>query len=255
MVSLLSLIGLGFLLGMRHATDADHVIAVSTIVARHKNVREAAWVGVFWGLGHSLTVFCVGGAIILLGIVIPGRLGLSMEFAVAVMLIVLGAMNMKAFFDLPRAGTHSHAHAHGDYVHTHEHAHAPEKHPHNAQQTPLARLDARFAGLQVYQWLRPMIIGVVHGLAGSSAVALLVLAAIRETWSALAYLAMFGAGTIVGMALATAVIAVPLSYAGHAAPRWQGAFRLVTGAASAGFGIFLAYRIGIVEGLFALSQQ
>lgn len=252
MVSLFSLIGLGFLLGMRHATDADHVIAVSTIVARHKNVREAAWVGVFWGVGHSLTVFCVGGAIILLGVVIPHRLGLSMEFAVAVMLIVLGVFNMKAFFDLPRGGTHSHAHAHGDYVHTHEHSHAPESHPHTARQTPLARMDARFASLRAYQWLRPVIVGVVHGLAGSSAVALLVLAAIRETWSAVAYLAMFGVGTIAGMVLATAAIAVPLSYAGHSAPRWRGAFRLLTGAASAGFGLFLAYRIGIVEGLFVI---
>ena len=93
-VSLLSVIALGFFLGMRHATDPDHVIAVTTIVARHRSVKHAALIGGLWGVGHTLTILAVGGAIILLGWVIPARVGLSMEFSVGLMLILLGIMNL-----------------------------------------------------------------------------------------------------------------------------------------------------------------
>src|SRR5215467_1521872 len=129
MVSLLSIIALGFFLGMRHATDPDHVIAVTTIVSRQRSIRRSALIGVFWGLGHTLTILLVGAAIILFKLVIPPRLGLSMELCVALMLIVLGMMNVVSFLrsapgaDLERGGasasTHSHIHSHGDYIHSH----------------------------------------------------------------------------------------------------------------------------------------
>ena len=95
MTALLSILALGFFLGMRHATDSDHVIAVSTIVSRERDVRHAAIIGMFWGVGHSITLLVVGGAIIVFGLVIPQRLGLSLEFCVALMLIVLGAFNLR----------------------------------------------------------------------------------------------------------------------------------------------------------------
>ena len=97
MVSLLSIIALGFFLGMRHATDPDHVIAVATIVSRQRSIRRSALIGVFWGLGHTLTILLVGAAIILFNLVIPPRIGLSMELSVALMLIVLGLMNVVSF--------------------------------------------------------------------------------------------------------------------------------------------------------------
>src|SRR5437773_3810471 len=97
MIAFLSIIALGFFLGMRHATDPDHVIAVSTIVSRERKISRAAWIGVFWGFGHTLTIFVVGAAIILFGFVIPPRIGLSMELSVGAMLIVLGAMNVFSF--------------------------------------------------------------------------------------------------------------------------------------------------------------
>src|ERR1700730_16027648 len=97
MITLLSIIALGFFLGMRHATDPDHVIAVTTIVSRQRSTRQAALIGVLWGLGHTITILIVGSAIILFGVVIPARVGLTMEFSVGLMLIVLGAMNISSF--------------------------------------------------------------------------------------------------------------------------------------------------------------
>src|SRR5215470_17654296 len=138
MVSLLSVIALGFFLGMRHATDPDHVIAVSTIVSRQANVRRAALVGTFWGIGHTLTIFVVGTLIILFDLVIPPRVGLSMELSVGVMLMILGLANLRSFLrSMPSemsatALAHSHPHSHGDYVHSHSHGHEPEVHPHAA---------------------------------------------------------------------------------------------------------------------------
>src|SRR5579872_2551136 len=135
MINFLSIIALGFFLGMRHATDPDHVIAVTTIVTRERQILKSAWIGAFWGIGHTITIFIVGAAIILFNVVIPPRLGLSMEFAVGIMLILLGVINVVAFFRPSAAPSHqktpnepqetipelvhSHTHSHGDYIHTH----------------------------------------------------------------------------------------------------------------------------------------
>ena len=243
---------LGFFLGMRHATDPDHVIAVSTIVTRARGTKSAALIGAVWGVGHTLTILIVGAGIILLGWVIPVRLGLSLELSVGIMLIVLGLMNLSSLLARIPAGpgAHSHAHPHGDYIHTHPHGHDPEAHPHGADQTPVAWLDHHFGRLGAYQLLRPFIVGVVHGLAGSAAVALLVLATIPSPGWAIAYLVVFGAGTVLGMMLITALIALPASYAERRRQAWQRGLRLASGLISLGFGLFLAYQIGIVHGLF-----
>ena len=213
MTPLLSVVLLGFFLGMRHATDADHVIAVTTIVSRQRSVRAAAWTGVLWGLGHTLTILAVGGAIVLFGVVIPPRVGLGMEFSVALMLILLGILTLTGVTGRlhearaadhhagSQAAQHAHAHAHGDYVHSHVHGHAPDTHGHAEGATPQARLDLALGRFGAYQVLRPLVVGLVHGLAGSAAVALLVLAAIRDPWWAAGYLLVFGVGTIAGMML------------------------------------------------------
>ena len=238
------------------------MIAVSTIVAHHRTARDAAWVGVFWGIGHGLTVLAVGSAIILLGWVIPARVGLSMEFSVGLMLMLLGAWNLRGVFGAVDAvhtkgssshpHVHSHAHAHGDYVHTHTHEHDPEQHPHRPEQTPLGWLDQRFGRLSLYQILRPLAVGVVHGLAGSAAVALLVLAAIQDARWAILYLVVFGIGTIGGMMLVTAAMAVPLAKAANRSMRLRHGLRVASGLVSLAFGLFLAYRVAFVEGLFKL---
>jgi len=248
---------LGFFLGMRHATDPDHVIAVSTIVTRARGTKRAALIGAVWGVGHTLTILIVGAGIILFGWVIPARLGLSLELSVGIMLIILGIMNLSGL--LARVpvgqGTHSHAHPHDDYVHTHPHGHDPESHPHRSDQTPVAWLDRQFGRLGAYQLLRPLVVGVVHGLAGSAAVALLVLATIPSPSWAIGYLLVFGLGTVAGMMLITALIALPAGYAERRRAAWQRGLRFASGLVSLGFGLLLAWQVGIVQGLFTGSPE
>jgi high-affinity nickel permease len=211
MLTSLSVLALGFLLGMRHATDPDHVVAVTTIVSYQRSVARAAGIGALWGAGHTATIVLVGGAILLFRVAVPPRLGLAMEFAVAVMLVLLGLRNVRT------AG----------------------------------------GGRGVSRWspLRPIAVGFVHGLAGSAFVAMLVLTAIPSPVVGIVYLLVFGVGTVAGMTVITAAIAVPSAYA---ATRLNGAQRYVqvaAGVASVCFGLFLAHRVGVVDGLFAATPH
>jgi len=253
-MSLSAIVLLGFFLGMRHATDPDHVVAVSTIVTRHRQRGGAAKIGALWGLGHTLTILVVGGGIILLGWVIPPRLGLSLELAVGGMLIVLGLRNLSGLRATASA-THVHPHAHGDYVHSHAHQHNPESHPHTPEQTPLARLDHWLGSLGGYQAVRPIVVGIVHGLAGSAAVALLILTVIRDPLWSILYLLVFGLGTIGGMMLVTAAVAWPFARMGGRYTSLDRGLRLASGLVSLGFGLVLAYKIGVVDGLFGASPD
>ena len=268
----LPVVVLGFILGMLHATDADHVIAVSTIVSRQRSLGGAARVGLLWGVGHTFTVFAVGSAIILFNLVIPPRVELAMEFCVALMLILLGVITLlwvrrhvrdtltsalaaglsEHAHDGPvaPADSHAHLHVHGDYVHAHKHGHGAAGHGHT--DTPVSWLDRRLGGIGAYQALRPFSIGIVHGLAGSAAVALLVLAQIREPMWAVAYLLLFGVGTTAGMMLITSLIAVPFLRS-HRMPALNLGMQVVGGALSLGLGCYMAWRIGVSDGLFIAS--
>jgi ABC-type nickel/cobalt efflux system permease component RcnA len=265
-ISNVPVILLGLLLGMRHATDPDHVIAVTTIVARQRSTSGAALIGSLWGVGHTVTITIVGGAIILFDVVIPPRLGLAMEFTVALMLILLGILNLTGLTRrvtealTPGSGSadaavHAHVHTHSDYVHTHPHGHEPEQHGHADTQTPLSRLDRVFGRLGAYQVIRPVVVGLVHGLAGSAAVALLVLATIRSPVWAVGYLVLFGVGTIVGMMLITTMIALPLVYSAGRFALIHRYLGVASGLLSLGVGLFLAYQIGLVDGLFTGTPQ
>ena len=197
------------MLGMRHATDPDHIVAVTTIVSREGSVARAAGIGAVWGLGHTITLLLVGGAIIAFKLAFNARLGLSLELAVAVMLIVLGLLNL---FDV-RSSTR---------------------------------------GLSAS---RPFFVGIVHGLAGSAAAALLIVPLIDDPrWAAL-YLLTFGFGTVVGMALITLTIALPSSFATARMPSLQRSLRLASGAVSLVFGIYLAHKIGFGDGLFTADPR
>jgi len=262
MVAFFSILAIGFFLGMRHATDPDHVIAVTTILSRQRRLGRAALTGAFWGVGHTLTIFVVGSAIILFGVVIPARLGLSMELSVALMLVILGLMNLISFWRTAKNISpetqhsakseivHAHPHAHGDYIHTHPHGHSPEAHPHRNDRTPLALLDRLFGRIGLYQQLRPLIIGIVHGLAGSAAVALLVLTTIRDPRWAVAYLLVFGVGTVAGMMLITMSIASAFNFFGSRHKSFPRVLGLASGLLSLAFGVFLVYQIGFGNGLF-----
>jgi hypothetical protein len=217
---------------------------------------RAALIGAFWGVGHTLTIFVVGAGIILFNLVIPVRLGLSMELCVAVMLILLGLANVAGFLrSIPAGSTHSHPHSHGDYVHNHPHVHQPEAHPHSPDQTPLSWMDRVFGRIGVYQYLRPFVVGVVHGLAGSAAVALLVLTTIRNVHWAIAYLLVFGVGTIAGMMLITMSMASAFTIAGKGREKLSHRMALASGLLSLGFGLLVAYQICFVHGLFGAHAQ
>jgi len=218
--------GLGLVLGVRHSTDADHVVAMSTIVSRQRSLRGAALLGGFWGLGHTLTILIVGSLIILFGVVIPPRLGLTMEFCVALMLILLGVLNLTGV---------------------------------------LQKLTVRFSfrvdstaenatgseGYRPFHFLRPLTIGLIHGLAGSAAVALLVLSTIHSPLWATLYLVIFGAGTMLGMVGMTAAMVVPLLYGGNRFSQLSRYLTLASGVVSLCFGVFLVYQLGYLGGLFS----
>ena len=265
MIGLLSIIALGFLLGMRHATDPDHVIAVSTIVSRRRSIKQAAMIGGVWGIGHTLTILLVGGGIILFGWVIPTRIGLSMEFSVGLMLILLGILNLtgilqwisNAFSPAHQDGSsgalYSRPRSRFDFAYTH--LHSPETHTHGPTQTPHSWLDRHFGRLGLYNALRPLVVGLVHGLAGSAAVALLVLTTIRDPKWAVAYLLLFGIGTIAGMMLITSAMGVPFAYAEKHLSQMSKGMRIASGLISLGFGLFIVYQIGLVSGLFTNHPQ
>jgi high-affinity nickel permease len=260
MVSGLAILLIGFFLGMRHATDPDHVIAVSTIVSRERSLSKAALIGALWGLGHTITIVLVGAAIILFNVVIPPRVGLTMEFAVGLMLILLGVLNltgvtkwMSEKFSPSHpvvTGEHAHIHEHGSALHFHWHQHQPAKDHHAESLSAPGWLRAPFAKLGVFHSLRPLFIGIVHGLAGSAAVALLVLSTIHQPRWGVLYLLIFGIGTIAGMMLITAALALPFSFSSARFSWLNRGLVTASGLLSLGFGLFIAYQIGFVDGLF-----
>ena len=221
---MLAILGLGFLLGMQHALEADHVAAVSSIAARRTDIGDIVKHGLTWGLGHTLTLFVFAGAAILLGHAIPQTWSRPLETAVGIMLVGLGA---HVLWRLSRERVHFHRHSHGDgTVHLHAHSHAGEA----AKQTvPHGR--ARHEHVHGFRW-RTLLVGLMHGMAGSAA--LLVLAVTQAATPAigLGYVALFGVGSMIGMGALSSVIAVPLAVSA----RWltsanrglQGAVGLVT---------------------------
>src|SRR6202171_784052 len=260
---------LGLILGLRHASHPDHVIAITTILSRERRLMTAARIGIVWGLGHTLTVLIVGAAIIVFKIAIPTRLGLAMEFAVAVVLILLGAgaaASLMRKFAARVHGTwpgreylvvHAHPHTHGDTAHSHPHVHV------GAQENADDRIhhDHRIAAerLPAFGSRRPLLksfgVGLVHGLAGSTAIALLILSAIPQPVWATLYLVIFCVGTIIGMGLITVAIATPFVVASRRVS-WlhQG---LVTGSGLPwfGFALFLAFSTQGVGSLFGTAPN
>lgn len=229
MLTALTIILIGFALGMRHATDPDHVVAVTTIVSRQQNIRQAALIGMLWGMGHTLTIFAVGALIILFRVSIPPRLGLTMELMVGLMLVLLGVLSLTGILQRITGWVRS---------------------PHATADGSLAANGSATQGLGPLQTCRPLLVGIVHGLAGSSAVALLVLTTIRNPYAASAYLVVFGAGTMAGMMLITATIALPFAYTAKRFSGWNRGLGAFSGLASLIFGGFLTYQIGFVNGLF-----
>lgn len=244
---------LGLLFGIQHATDADHVIAVATIVARTRRFGAGALVGAFWGLGHTVTVTAVGAGIVLFNWTVTPGVARSLELAVALMLIALGGLRIVWVFRgsdaVPVAHLgEEHAHAAGPELHSHLHSHdgATHRHPHVH---PPARLLRALQTVGPAQAARSALVGLVHGLAGSATVALLVLSTIRGVGGAIGYLLLFGVGTILGMTVITVLLSLPFTLRVPRMHRWRRGLTLATGVLSLAFGLYLAFEIGVVDGL------
>jgi high-affinity nickel permease len=214
------ILGLGFLLGMQHALEADHIAAVSSIAARRTGVGDIVKHGLTWGLGHMLTLFAFAGAAVLLGQAIPEHFARLIETAVGTMLVGLG---VHVLWRLWRDRVHFHAHGHGDgTVHIHAHSHAGDT---------VAHARAAHAHVHGFRW-RTLLVGLMHGMAGSAALLMLAISQVSSLVVGLGYVALFGIGSMVGMGALSAVIAVPLAVSA----RWltwanrglQGAVGVVT---------------------------
>jgi nickel/cobalt exporter len=244
---LLFVTGLGLILGMRHSTDADHVVAISTIVSKQRSIRNAAFIGSVWGLGHTITIFIVGSLIILFGVEIPPRVGLSMEFSVAIMLILLGVLNLTGVMQKITA-----YYTPAGVADARKSVSPPRLGIWKGMESFVENSVGRFG---LYQCVRPLVIGLVHGLAGSAAVALLVLSTIHNPIWATIYLLIFGFGTMIGMMCMTAAIAVPLTYAGDRFTKLSHYLGVASGMVSLCFGSFLVYQLGFLGGLFTSNPQ
>ncbi len=227
--SALATLGLGFVIGLRHALDTDHLAAVSTIVSERKNLFSSLLIGGLWGIGHTVSLLIAGIAVVFLNLNIE-KYEKPLEFCVALMLIGLG---LNVLIKLARGGKiHFHEHEHGGHHHVHPHLHdgKPEPEPHTHHGLKLG--------------VRPLVIGMIHGLAGSAGLLLVLLATIKTSWLAFAVIAIFGIGSIGGMMLMSLVLSLPLHLTAGSFTRTNLAVRALAGVFSLGFGLFMAYELG-----------
>ena len=240
-VSIVSVLVFGLLFGLKHAVEADHLAAVSTIVSERKSILSSTLVGGLWGIGHTISLLVAGIVVIVLHIEIGERLASALEFGVALMLIALG---INALRKLMRGGTlHFHQHQHFGHAHLHPHLH--EVTPENSA-SEIG--DDTHHGLRI--GLRPLLVGIVHGLAGSAALMLLVLSTIKSQLVGMAYIGVFGIGSIGGMMLMSALVGLPIHLTANRFASGTRILQGLAGAFSLCLGLFMIYEIGYVGGLF-----
>jgi ABC-type nickel/cobalt efflux system permease component RcnA len=225
---MLGILTLGFLLGMHHALEADHIAAVSSIAARRSNVREIVKHGLTWGLGHTLTLFLFAGAALLLGKMISDHLAGRLEFVVGVMLIILGGY---VLWQLWHDRVHFHGHAHDGATHFHAHSHGGETGPHERS---MHEHDHGF------RW-RTLLVGLIHGMAGSAALLVIAVSQVKDPVYGLLYLILFGVGSMVGMGVLSAVIAVPLAVSARSLTLANHILQVIVGIVTVGIGASTIY--------------
>ena len=234
-VSIVSLLTFGFVLGLKHALDADHLAAVSTMASERRSLLSSSLIGALWGLGHTSSLMAAGIVVIFLHFQISKHTEQALEFCVGIMLVVLGVNTLRK---LTRGGhVHVHMHEHGGHLHAHPHIHE-----HSEQVEPHTHHGLRLA-------TRPLLIGIVHGLAGSAAITLLVLTTISSPVVGLLYIAIFGMGSIGGMMVMSTLIALPARFTAARFTNANLALRCLAGLFSLSFGLFMVYQIGFVDRL------
>ena len=235
-INLLSILVIGFILGIKHAMEPDHVIAVSTLVSKTKKLISSSIIGVFWGIGHTITLFIVGMIFIFMKKEIPNEVALFLEFAVGVMLVYLGIKSY-VFAEKNHIHTHKHTHKHTHNDILHEHFHEDNvKHEH---------ANCRVA------YLKSAFIGLVHGLSGSAAMILLTMTSVKDPLQAGMYITFFGLGTVIGMLLCTMIIAIPFALSNEN-KKMSITLSRVAGVISSTYGVYYMYDLGINQGLFSI---
>ncbi len=225
-----SILILGLLVGLQHATEADHLAAVASLTTRSRNLRDAARLGSAWGLGHTLTLLLFGGGVLLVGGSIHANVALWLEAAVGLMLLLLGADVLRRLW-LKRV--HFHSHRHGPQTHFHAHSHQPKvdhaedphRHSHRAQLP-----------------LRSLFVGMMHGMAGSAALIVFALASVQSAWQGLAYIVVFGIGSIIGMALLAVIISIPLRWSAQSLTWAHNGLTAVFGLLTVALGLFVLHQ-------------
>ncbi|HKR00707.1 MAG TPA: hypothetical protein VJT09_08535 [Pyrinomonadaceae bacterium] len=240
-LSAFALLGLGLVFGLKHATEADHVVAVSTIVSEQRSLLRSALVGVLWGLGHTVALIVVGIVVLALRVAVPEQVASWLEFGVALMIIGLGLSALLRALS-HRADVHLHQHQHDGvaHVHLHFHEHGTE---HTSTVSAHSHTVSRIG-------LKPLFVGAMHGLAGSAALTLLVLTQVNSTALGLIYLAVFGIGSIAGMLLMSALVGLPFALSARRFKRAHHGLQTAAGALSIVFGLWYAYETGVARGLW-----
>lgn len=234
-----ALLGLGLVFGLKHATEADHVVAVSTIVSEQRNLLRAALVGGLWGVGHTASLLVVGAVVLVMRVAIPELVSGWLEFGIALMIIGLGVSTLVRALR-GRADAHLHRHAHDGVGHAHIHFHESDTEHAVSKASPHSHAVSRIG-------LKPLLVGAAHGLAGSAALTLLVLTQVKSAALGLLYLAVFGVGSVLGMLLMSSLVGLPFALG---AKRLSGVgLQVVAGVLSIAFGLWYAYETGFA-GIF-----
>ena len=237
-LSVLAVLGIGLVFGLKHATEVDHVVAVSTIVSQHRNVFHSALVGALWGAGHTVSLLVIGAIVLSLRVAIPESVSSWFELGVAVMIICLGFSALRRALQ-KNANVHVHQHSHDGLSHTHVHFHENE-----TKHQPAARAQHSHAVSQL-GW-KPVLIGMMHGLAGSGALTLLVLTQISSSLTGLLYVATFGFGSIVGMLLMSGMIGLPFALTSRKLTHVHQGIQALAAVFSICFGIWYAYNAAVL---------
>jgi ABC-type nickel/cobalt efflux system permease component RcnA len=232
-----ALLGLGLVFGLKHATEVDHVVAVSTIVSEHRNVFRSALVGALWGAGHTASLVVVGVIVLVFRVAIPVAVANWLEFGVALMIIGLGVLTMTRVLRR-RRDVHLHRHSHDGQSHVHIHFH--EQGTNHASDAPSRSSSHSHAISQL--GFKPFLVGAMHGLAGSAALSLLVLTQVQSLSLGLLYLGLFGLGSTAGMMLMSGLIGLPFAFSGRRLTGLNYGLQTIAGALSIAFGVWYAYK-------------
>lgn len=233
---MLSILVLGFLLGMRHAIEADHVAAVASMSTRTQSLKEALRLGAIWGLGHTFTLFFFGSVVIFSDAVIPDIMAMFLEFLVGIMLVFLGVDVLRR---IRKERVHFHIHEHEAGIkHFHAHSHKGEGEHQNS---------AHGHRHQEAFHLRSLLVGMMHGMAGSAALIVLTLQTVETPMMGLIYIALFGVGSVIGMAVLASVIMIPLRHSAKKLTGFYQGVQVSIGLGTIGMGVFFMYEIGIVN--------